>query len=148
MLIKNTKDLSNHKHLHNDVCVSLRHNTLSPSILAQTCLSNITGRRVPKRRVMLTQNIPLFSTGKLRSSIMSNLKWTKIGKWANGEKNSTKRNIAEIYYLQHKWIFCISACCANCPGDVNWWLDNSNHVTGQFVAEVTATDVITVIRPS
>ena len=48
MLIKNSKDLSNHKHLHNDVCVSLRHNTLSPSILAQTCHS---GRRVPRRRV-------------------------------------------------------------------------------------------------
>ena len=44
MLIKNTKDLSNHKHLQSDVCVSLRHNTLSPSILAQTWPSNITGR--------------------------------------------------------------------------------------------------------
>ena len=29
-----------------------------------------------------------------------------------------------------------------------WWLDKSNHVIGQFVAEVIATDIISVIRPS
>ena len=29
-------------------------------------------------------------------------------------------------------------------GEVNQWLDKSNHVTGRFVAE----DVITVVRPS
>ena len=33
-------------------------------------------------------------------------------------------------------------------GDVNQWLDESNHVTGRFVAELTANDVISVIRPS
>ena len=32
--------------------------------------------------------------------------------------------------------------------DVNQWLDESNHVAGRFVAEVTANNVITVIRPS
>ena len=48
-----------HKHLHNDVCVSLRHNTLSPSILAQTCPSKW---RVPRWRVALGQNPPISST--------------------------------------------------------------------------------------
>ena len=33
-------------------------------------------------------------------------------------------------------------------GDVNQWLDEINHVAGRFVAEVTANDVVTVIRPS
>ena len=33
-------------------------------------------------------------------------------------------------------------------GDVNQWLDETNHVAGRFVAEVTANDVITVIKPS
>ena len=61
MLIKNSKDLSNHKHLHNDVCVSLHHNTLSPSILAQACPSHIAKWRVPKWRVPLRQKQP-FST--------------------------------------------------------------------------------------
>ena len=32
--------------------------------------------------------------------------------------------------------------------DVNRGLDESNYVAGHFVAEVTANDVITVIRPS
>ena len=55
MLIKNSKDLSNHKHLHNDVCVSLRHNTLSPSILAQTCPS---GSRDPRSRDRWGKTLP------------------------------------------------------------------------------------------
>ena len=33
-------------------------------------------------------------------------------------------------------------------GDFNQRLDKSNHVTGRFVAELTANDVINVIRPS
>ena len=38
------------------------HNTISPSILAQACPSNITGRRDPKRRDQVAQNTQLFST--------------------------------------------------------------------------------------
>ena len=44
-------------------------------------------------------------------------------------------------------IFSVTACCANCPGDINQWSDESNHVNGRFVTEVTANDGVTVIRP-
>ena len=41
-----------------------------------------------------------------------------------------------------------SACFAIARGDVNQWLGESNHMTSRLMAEVTANDVITVIRLS
>ena len=51
-------DTSNHV----DVCVSLRHNTLSPSILAQTCPS---GSRVPRSRVPCSKTLTFPLLGLL-----------------------------------------------------------------------------------
>ena len=64
LILKNAykKIAKYHKHLHNGVCVSLRHNTLSPSILAQTCPSNIAkwGEQRWRGRWLSTRQFPLL----------------------------------------------------------------------------------------
>ena len=55
------------------VCVSLRHNTLSPSIVAQACPSHITWWRDPKWRDQLSQNPYIFSTDLYNQNIKNHL---------------------------------------------------------------------------
>ena len=66
------------------------HRAFSPSILAQACPSHITGRRVPKRRVPLSQNASIYTTVKTSFWICE----------SNMHDNSPSKN----FWLKVQWI--------------------------------------------